>query len=321
MFRLICQENVMIEVFMTEFYEKLLTVSKESHIKTKEEMRKHTTFRVGGPAAYFVTPKGEEELKGVVSLCQANGVEYFILGNGSNLLVGDDGFDGVVISMTGGFSFCEADSETGFVRAGAGASLARVAKAALERSLTGLEFAAGIPGTLGGAVVMNAGAYGSEIKDVLKYARIMTPEGEIKQLSQAELELGYRTSAVIKNRYIVLEAGFCLKPGDQEAIRAYMEELAGKRKSRQPLEYPSAGSTFKRPAGNFAGKLIEEAGLRGYTVGGAQVSEKHCGFVVNRDHATASDIFRLCGDVKKRVFENSGVELEMEVKTLGKFRV
>lgn len=305
---------------MTGFYEKLLAVSKESHIKTKEEMRKHTTFRAGGPAAFFVTPDGEEELKNILCLCHENDVEAFILGNGSNLLVGDDGFDGVVISMPGGFSFCEADHETGLVRAGAGTSLARIAKAAFKQSLTGLEFAAGIPGTLGGAVVMNAGAYGSEMKNVLEYARVMTMDGEIIRLSAEKLELGYRTSAVLKNHYIVLEAGFQLKPGDPASIRGYMEDLAGRRKSRQPLEYPSAGSTFKRPAGYFAGKLIEEAGLAGYRVGGAQVSEKHCGFVINRDHATPSDILKLCSDVKKKVYEHSGVELELEVKTLGKFQ-
>ena len=233
--------------------------------------------------------------------------------------MGDGGFDGVVISMTAGFSGCTVDSDRCEIAAGAGASLSRVGKAALEAGLTGFEFAAGIPGTVGGAVVMNAGAYGSETKDIIESARVMTIEGEEKVLSLPELELGYRTSCIPANRYIVLEARYRLKPGSKTEIRAYMDELAARRKSKQPLEYPSAGSTFKRPAGNFAGKLIEEAGLAGYRVGGAEVSGKHCGFVINRDHATASDIMTLCQDVKRKVFECSGVELEMEVKTLGTF--
>ena len=286
---------------MTMFYEKLLEVSDSSHVKTEEKMSRHTTFRAGGPAAYYVSPADARELGEVIRLCRREEVPYCILGNGSNLLVGDGGFDGVVISMT------------------AGASLSRVGKAALEAGLTGFEFAAGIPGTVGGAVVMNAGAYGSETKNILESVRVMTMEGEEKVLSLPELELGYRTSCIPANHYIVLEARYRLKPGDKDEIKAYMDDLAGRRKSRQPLEFPSAGSTFKRPAGNFAGKLIEEAGLAGYRVGGAEVSGKHCGFVINRDHATASDIMTLCQDVKRRVKEHSGVELEMEVKTLGRF--
>lgn len=304
---------------MTMFYEKLLEVSDSSHVKTEEKMSRHTTFRAGGPAAYYVSPADARELGEVIRLCRREEVPYCILGNGSNLLVGDGGFDGVVISMTAGFSGCTVDSDRCEIAAGAGASLSRVGKAALEAGLTGFEFAAGIPGTVGGAVVMNAGAYGSETKDIIESARVMTIEGEEKVLSLPELELGYRTSCIPANRYIVLEARYRLKPGSKTEIRAYMDELAARRKSKQPLEYPSAGSTFKRPAGNFAGKLIEEAGLAGYRVGGAEVSGKHCGFVINRDHATASDIMTLCQDVKRKVFECSGVELEMEVRTLGTF--
>lgn len=304
---------------MTMFYEKLLEVSESSHVKTEEKMSRHTTFRAGGPAAYYISPAGEQELKDIIRLCRSEAVPYCILGNGSNVLVGDGGFDGVVISMTAGFSGCHADCESGTVTAGAGVSLARIGKAALEAGLTGFEFAAGIPGTAGGAIVMNAGAYGSEMKDIVESVRVMTPEGETLELTLSQLELGYRTSCIPANRYIVLEVRYRLKPGDQEAIKACMDDLASRRKSRQPLEFPSAGSTFKRPAGNFAGKLIEEAGLSGCRVGGAEVSEKHCGFVINRDHATASDIMTLCEEVKRRVREHSGVELEMEVKTLGKF--
>lgn len=304
---------------MTTFYEKLLGVSKDSHVKTEEKMMRHTTFRVGGPAAYYVSPDEIGELAAVIRLCKSEEVPYCILGNGSNLLVGDGGFDGVIISMTGGFSYCNVDLEQNRIRAGAGASLYRVGKAALEAGLAGFEFAAGIPGTVGGAVVMNAGAYGFEMKDVIESVQVMTEEGQVKELSLEELKLGYRTSCIPAGRYVVLEAVYRLKPGEKEKIKALMDDLASRRKSRQPLEYPSAGSTFKRPAGHFAGKLIEDAGLAGYQVGGAQVSEKHCGFVINKDHATASDIMALCRDVKERVLESSGVELEMEVKTLGTF--
>lgn len=304
---------------MTMFYEKLLEVSESSHVKTEEKMSRHTTFRAGGPAAYYISPAGEQELKDIIRLCRSEAVPYCILGNGSNVLVGDGGFDGVVISMTAGFSDCHADCESGTVTAGAGVSLARIGKAALTAGLTGFEFAAGIPGTAGGAIVMNAGAYGSEMKDIVESVRVMTPEGETLELTLSQLELGYRTSCIPANGYIVLSVSYRLKPGDKDTIKACMDDLASRRKSRQPLEFPSAGSTFKRPAGNFAGKLIEEAGLSGCRVGGAEVSEKHCGFVINRDHATASDIMTLCEEVKRRVREHSGVELEMEVKTLGKF--
>lgn len=304
---------------MTMFYEKLLAVSEESHVKTEEKMGKHTTFRVGGPAAYYVSPKSEQELADIIRLCRREAVSYCVLGNGSNLLVGDGGFDGVIVSMTGGFSYCRTDRDSHTVTAGAGASLSRVGRAALDGELAGFEFAAGIPGTVGGAVVMNAGAYGSEMKDVITSVRVMTAEGEVKVLSLSELKLGYRTSCIPENHYIVLETEYLLKPGKKEEIKAYMDDLAERRKSRQPLEYPSAGSTFKRPEGNFAGRLIEEAGLSGYQVGGAAVSDKHCGFVINKDHATALDIITLCREVETRVYEQSGVKLEMEVKTLGKF--
>lgn len=303
---------------MTNFLEKLLEISQESHVKTGEEMKKHTTFRVGGPAAFFVTPSGKEELAAVLRLCREESKEWFVLGNGSNLLVGDGGYDGVMISMTEGFSYVRRENGTDTITAGAGTLLSRIAVLAREESLTGFEFAAGIPGTLGGAVVMNAGAYGSEMKNVLSRVRVLTPEGTEKILSNEELELGYRTSCILKKGYIVLEAEISLKPGEKKTISETMEDLAERRRSKQPLEYPSAGSTFKRPEGYFAGKLIEQAGLRGYSVGGAQVSEKHCGFVINWDHATAKDVLDLCDAVKARVKENSGVSLEMEVKTLGR---
>ncbi|MFR8758335.1 MAG: UDP-N-acetylmuramate dehydrogenase [Clostridium sp.] len=206
------------------------------------------------------------------------------------------------------------------IRAGAGELLSRTARLAMECSLTGMEFASGIPGTIGGALVMNAGAYGSEICNVLSRAKVMTTEGEILELPAEELELGYRTSCIPKKNYIVLEAVFELNKGSKEAISSQMRELAGKRREKQPLEYPSAGSTFKRPEGYFAAKLIEDAGLKGFSVGGAMVSEKHSGFVINYNDATASDVMELCRQVREKVKALSGVELEMEVKRLGEFK-
>ncbi len=284
---------------------------------TDEPMSRHTTFRTGGPADIYIEPSGVEELKQVLDICREENVAYTIIGNGSNLLVGDGGYRGVLISF--GKPFAQVTIEGAQVRTGAGALLSAVAKQVLNASLTGFEFAAGIPGTIGGAVVMNAGAYGGELCQVLREATVLTPEGEVKTLPAEELELGYRTSCVQKNGYIVLEAVLQLQPGNADDIRAVMDALASKRREKQPLEYPSAGSTFKRPEGHFAGRLIQDAGLRGFRVGGAQVSEKHCGFVINRDHATSADILSLCRQVQEKVKAQSGVELELEVKLLGEF--
>ncbi|MDO5416683.1 MAG: UDP-N-acetylmuramate dehydrogenase [Lachnospiraceae bacterium] len=301
-----------------QLYEALCSAVKtKEQVKQDEPMKNHTTFRVGGPAAYFVTPMGEEELRQVLAVCRRLESPWFILGNGSNLLVSDRGFDGVVIDMEKGFSGIRTEGNQ--IDAEAGLLLSQIARRALESGLTGLEFAAGIPGTLGGAAVMNAGAYGSEMKDVLRQVRVMTPEGEVREIPAQELELGYRTSSILKNGWIVLSAVFSLEPGEPEKIRGRMDELAVARRSKQPLEYPSAGSTFKRPEGYFAGKLIQDAGLKGFQVGGAQVSEKHSGFVINRGGAQASDVMELCRQVSERVKEQFGVALEMEVKTLGDF--
>ena len=284
---------------------------------TDEPMSRHTTFRTGGPADIYIEPSGVEELKQVLDICREENVAYTIIGNGSNLLVGDGGYRGVLISF--GKPFAQVTIEGAQVRTGAGALLSAVAKQVLNASLAGFEFAAGIPGTIGGAVVMNAGAYGGELCQVLREATVLTPEGEVKTLPAEELELGYRTSCVQKNGYIVLEAVLQLQPGNADDIRAVMDALASKRREKQPLEYPSAGSTFKRPEGHFAGRLIQDAGLRGFRVGGAQVSEKHCGFVINRDHATSADILSLCRQVQEKVKAQFGVELELEVKLLGEF--
>ena len=297
------------------FYDKLSNIIGKDSILTDEPMSRHTTFRVGGPADFFVTPKAKEEVRDVICVCKEAGMPYYIIGNGSNLLVSDAGYRGVIIQIYKEMN--EVKVEGDLVKAQAGALLSGIAAKALGAELTGFEFASGIPGTIGGACVMNAGAYGGEMKDVLESVTVLTGEGEIIELGRNELELGYRTSVIAKKGYIVLGAVLKLESGDGEKIKAYMDELKEKRVTKQPLEYPSAGSTFKRPEGYFAGKLIEDAGLRGFQVGGAQVSEKHCGFVINRDHATAADIMELMRQVQIRVKENSGVDLEPEVKRLG----
>ena len=297
------------------FYDKLNNVIAKDSILTDEPMSRHTTFRVGGPADFFVTPKAKEEVRDVIRICKEAGMPYYIIGNGSNLLVSDAGYRGVIVQIYKEMN--EVKVEGDLVKAQAGALLSGIAAKALGAELSGFEFASGIPGTIGGACVMNAGAYGGEMKDVLESVTVLTGEGKIIELGRNELELGYRTSVIAKKGYIVLGAVLKLERGDGEKIKTYMDELKEKRVTKQPLEYPSAGSTFKRPEGYFAGKLIEDAGLRGFQVGGAQVSEKHCGLVINRDHATAADIMELMRQVQIRVKENSGVDLEPEVKRLG----
>ena len=297
------------------FYDKLNNVIGKDSILIDEPMSRHTTFRVGGPADFFVTPKVKEEVRDVIRICKEAGMPYYIIGNGSNLLVSDAGYRGVIVQIYKEMN--EVKAEGDLVKAQAGALLSGIAAKALGAELSGFEFASGIPGTIGGACVMNAGAYGGEMKDVLESVTALTGEGKIIELGRNELELGYRTSVIAKKGYIVLGAVLKLERGDGEKIKTYMDELKEKRVTKQPLEYPSAGSTFKRPEGYFAGKLIEDAGLRGFQVGGAQVSEKHCGFVINRDHATAADIMELMRQVQIRVKENYGVDLEPEVKRLG----
>ena len=297
------------------FYDKLNNVIAKDSILIDEPMSRHTTFRVGGPADFFVTPKAKGEVRDVIRICKEAGMPYYIIGNGSNLLVSDAGYRGVIVQIYKEMN--EVKVEGDLVKAQAGALLSGIAAKALGAELSGFEFASGIPGTIGGACVMNAGAYGGEMKDVLESVTVLTGEGKIIELGRNELELGYRTSVIAKKGYIVLGAVLKLERGDGEKIKTYMDELKEKRVTKQPLEYPSAGSTFKRPEGYFAGKLIEDAGLRGFQVGGAQVSEKHCGFVINRDHATAADIMELMRQVQIRVKENSGVDLEPEVKRLG----
>ena len=290
--------------------------SEKSRYVLEEPMIRHTTFRIGGPARVFVSQGDERDLAAILLFCADKGIPYAFLGNGSNLLVSDRGFEGIIISM-GNWNGLHIEGKR--MRAGAGVLLPRLSRKALDASLTGLEFACGIPGTIGGALVMNAGAYGREMKDVVRRVKVMTRDGSVKTLEAEALRLGYRTSVIPKEGYVVLEAELELAFGDPQAIRAEMEELSARRREKQPLEYPSAGSTFKRPPGYFAGKLIDDAGLRGLRVGDAQVSEKHCGFVVNRGNATAADVLSLCAQVRERVREAFGVELELEVRRLGDF--
>lgn len=298
-------------------YNQLIQIIDKERVLVDEPMKKHTTFRVGGNADYFVMPRTTEEIQQVIALCKKENLPYYILGNGSNLLVSDQGYRGVMIQIYKEMNAITVNGDR--ICAQAGALLSKVGSVALEAELTGFEFAAGIPGTVGGAVVMNAGAYGGEMKDVLASATILAEDGTILTLKNEELELGYRTSIVAKKNYIVLEAEYQLQVGDKADIRAKMDELKLQRVTKQPLEYPSAGSTFKRPTGYFAGKLIQDAGLRGFQVGGAQVSEKHCGFVINTGNATAADIMELMKQVSERVYEQFGVTLEPEVKRLGEF--
>ena len=289
----------------------------EDRVFTEEAMSQHTTFKIGGPADYFLMPDKGEDVVLVLKICKEKDFPYFILGNGSNLLVGDCGYRGAVIQIYRNMSSVTVEGNE--ITAQAGALLSAVAAAAKNASLTGFEFAGGIPGTIGGAVVMNAGAYGGEMKDVLTEVTVMNAEGDIFTLPTEELELGYRTSIIKTAGYIVLEAKIRLKEGDPEVIRETMKDLTIRRTTKQPLEYPSAGSTFKRPEGYFAGKLIMDSGLAGYQVGGAQVSEKHCGFVINAGDATARDVRTLMDNVRDIVYKKYGVTLEPEVKFLGEF--
>ena len=300
-----------------EVKDELEKVLGRQKVLLQEPMKKHTTFRVGGPADYFVMPETKDEIRRIITVCRECGTPFYIIGNGSNLLVSDKGYRGVIIQMDRNMEEIRLDGEE--IHACAGALLSSVAVAARNASLTGFEFAGGIPGTIGGAAVMNAGAYGGELKDVLKEVTVMTREGEILTIPADKLEMGYRTSIIKTAGYLVLEAVISLKKGDEEKIRAVMKELSERRTEKQPLDYPSAGSTFKRPEGYFAGKLIMDSGLRGYRAGGAQVSEKHCGFVINAGGATAEDVRSLMDHVIRVVREKYGVTLEPEVKFLGDF--
>lgn len=287
----------------------------EENICLQEPMADHTTFRIGGPADCFLQPENEEQLIQVQRYLGKVGLPFFVLGNGSNLLVSDAGYRGVIIQVGRKMSAIEVEGCT--IKAQAGATLAQVAKAALEHGLAGLEFASGIPGTVGGGVVMNAGAYDGELSQVVARVHVVNSEGEIMELDNETMEFGYRTSAIKNTSLAITEVQFELSEGDKEQIREKMEDYTSRRREKQPLEYPSAGSTFKRPKGFFAGKLIMDAGLRGYQKGGARVSDKHCGFVINTGDATAEDVRNVIREVQERVKEKFHVTLETEVIFLG----
>lgn len=288
------------------------------NIKKEEPMKEHTTFRIGGPADYFVVPNTKELLVKTLDLCRDWKVPVYVTGNGSNLLVGDKGFRGVILHIGRQMNRIWFEGENR-VRAQAGVMLSRFSREVALKGLSGLEFASGIPGTLGGAIAMNAGAYGGEIKDVLKEATIINEDHKVMVLSKEELKLGYRKSLIQEKGYVVLEAVFLLPEGSPDDILSKMAQLNKKRQEKQPLNFPSAGSTFKRPEGYFAGKLIEDTGLRGFRVGNASISMKHCGFVVNMGDATAKDVVLLMEEVDKRVFEKFGVHLEPEIRRIGEF--
>lgn len=286
-------------------------------VMPNEPMSRHTTFRVGGEARMLLQVSTSEQLKVMIPLLNEQKIPYFIKGNGSNLLVGDKGYDGIILEI--GKEFGNIEVKGNLIVAGAGALMSSIAQEALKNSLTGFEFASGIPGTIGGGITMNAGAYDGELKDIVTKVEVINSDGEVISLSNEEMNFGYRTSIIKQKPLIVTSVTLSLNNGDSEKIKARMDELAAKRREKQPLEYPSAGSTFKRPEGYFAGKLIMDAGLRGYTVGGAQVSEKHCGFVINRGNATATDVYELICDVQDKVKARFGVTLEPEVIFLGEF--
>lgn len=305
------------EKISSAMYEFIKAYVPREDILLNEPMSKHTTFRVGGEASCFIRISDAGQLAALIPYLKKVEIPYFILGNGSNLLVGDKGYEGVILQI--GSKMNRIQMEDTRIKVGAGVLLSQIARCAQENGLTGLEFASGIPGTIGGAVVMNAGAYGGEMKQVVELVKVMDGDGEILELDGDAMEFGYRTSAIKNRPFVVLEAVLNLRHGDREEILERMEDLARQRKEKQPLEYASAGSTFKRPEGYFAGKLIMDAGLRGYSIGGARVSEKHCGFVVNTGRASAADIAEVIREVQEKVKDKFEVSLETEIIFLGDF--
>lgn len=282
------------------------------NVELEASMNKYTTFRTGGRADCMVSPETEEQIARILDICRDNNIKHYIIGNGSNIIVKDEGYKGLIIRINKNFSDLRVEGET--ITAQAGIMLARAASAACEAHLTGMEFASGIPGTLGGALGMNAGAYGGEMCQIVEWVKVLDTDGSIRILSNEELDYGYRTSRIIRENLIALECRIRLKMGDPDGIRQKTEELSVCRREKQPLEYPSAGSTFKRPKDNYAGKLIMDSGLSGFCIGDAEVSEKHCGFVINKGNATSSDILELMQKVRDVVYEKTGVMLEPEVK-------
>lgn len=297
-------------------YIKLLeNIAGKENVKEDEPMSKHTSFKIGGPADFFVTPCSVQSLCEVIKLCNSEKMPIFIMGNGTNLLVSDKGIRGVVVKIYDNLNGCLVKGDC--IEAYGGILLSKLSSIALENELKGLEFASGIPGTLGGAVAMNAGAYGGEMKDVVVETEFIDKEGNVKLIREAQHEFGYRTSLIQKQAGIVVRSVIKLKKGDRANIKAVIDDLTGRRQDKQPLEMPSAGSVFKRPEGHFAGKLIEDSGLRGYCIGGAQVSDKHCGFIVNRGNATSKDVMDLVRHIQNTVKDKFDVELQTEIRIVG----
>ncbi len=289
----------------------------DGNVLVNEPMSKHTSFKIGGAADYFLTPESEEALKTAIKVAKDNNLPVFIMGNGSNLLVGDGGIRGVVISLCKKLKNIEINEE--YLYAQCGALLSRVSAEALKAELEGFEFASGIPGTVGGGVYMNAGAYGPEIKDIVEKVRFMDSSGNIAEIKAEDCGFGYRKSIFAEKGYLVLGCTFRLKKGNAEQIREKINDYTNRRVTKQPIDKPSAGSVFKRPEGYFAGGLIEEAGLKGYSIGGAKVSEKHAGFIINTGNATARDVLDLIEHIQTVVYEKNGVKLETEIKFVGEF--
>lgn len=300
-----------------EIVEKIRQMIPDERVREQELLSHHTTFRVGGPAFLFVEIQSQTEAQELLLLLNELGEDYYLIGNGSNLLVSDSGFDGIMLHLGKEFSRIEVQGNK--IICEAGATLAQVANKAYQAGLSGFEFAAGIPGTIGGAIVMNAGAYGGEMKQVVTKVKLLDACGNLVEKTCEEMHFSYRHSLIKEQKCMVLGVEIELIAGNKEEIKAQMDQLNQQRREKQPLEYPSAGSTFKRPEGYFAGKLIEDTGLRGYQYGGAQVSEKHCGFVINRDHASAAEIYQLIQNVSEKVDEKFHVRLEPEVIMVGDF--
>ncbi|WP_461205914.1 UDP-N-acetylmuramate dehydrogenase [Clostridium sp. DL1XJH146] len=297
-----------------EIAKKMTEFINMSNVLVDEPMKNHTSFKVGGPADVLVIPSDYKQVEKAIKLCKATNTEFIVIGNGSNLLVKDGGVRGVVIKLT---NLDKIEVKENFMTVQGGAPLTKVSKKASEFGLSGLEFACGIPGSMGGAVTMNAGAYGGEISYIIKEVIVLDDNGNILKLNKEELDLGYRTSVILRKKYIMLETTLTLEKKNKYEIALRMQELMKMRKEKQPLEFPSAGSTFKRPTGYYAGKLVQDSGLKGVSVGGAEVSMKHSGFIINKDNATANDILELIKLVQNKVKENFGVDLCTEVRIIG----
>lgn len=303
---------------MLNMYKNVISALEPQKIKYNELMKNHTTFRIGGPADLLVLPESIDDLQKIIKICKKDNIDYIIIGMGSNILVSDSGYRGVVIKLASQFKKCQINFE--MIESEAGIRLAELAKKAAADSLSGLEFSEGIPGSLGGGIFMNAGAYGAEIQDVITEVKAVNPaDGSIHVFQKEDLNFGYRHSVFQKNGFIIYSARLALKKGNRDEIYALMKTYSSSRREKQPLEYPSAGSTFKRPEGHYVGPMIQELGLKGFAIGDAQVSEKHAGFIINRGNATAQDVVNLIKYIQQKIYEKYQIKLEPELRFIGKF--